>query len=343
MDSENTNLKIAVDGVTEYSKVPLTKQKMLVMSHLESPNVNERTPVGVNCVIDTSGSMSGRLGVVSKAVDFIVNEMSSKDRLGLGAFNTFFSQMYSCKNVDTEYKEYIKKSIRLHASGRTNLGAALSEGIRHMRRSVVETSETKSVWLFTDGHPTEGETNPSRLTKMVQQELGVPHTDVRIYTFGLGADHDANLLRNVAEAGDGFYYYLSNINDIGPAFAECLGGLTSTVATNITVTITCREGVTITKVLGKGGLKNSKTAVFSLKDLFSEEKRDLMVEVELDALPSTNKESTDQVILDITVQYINSNGENVVVGESISVNRSSDCTELEASSSNAQVDEQRLY
>lgn len=56
-----------------------------------------------------------------------------------------------------------------------------------------------------------------------------------MHCFGLGADHDAELLLGVADACDGCYNYLPSQKDIRFAFADMLGGVLSCVARDITV------------------------------------------------------------------------------------------------------------
>ena len=51
-----------------------------------------------------------------------------------------------------------------------------------------------------------------------------------VFTFGYGSEHDANMLRAVADAGSGLFYYIDNIDCIPDSFCDCLGGLLSVSA-----------------------------------------------------------------------------------------------------------------
>merc|ERR1712243_145174 len=59
----------------------------------------------------------------------------------------------------------------------------------------------------------------------------------RLHTFGLGSNHNARLLEQLAEHFDGMYYFMENEAGIKSGFANCLGGLLSTVAQEIEVEI----------------------------------------------------------------------------------------------------------
>ena len=51
-----------------------------------------------------------------------------------------------------------------------------------------------------------------------------------VFTFGFGAEHDADLLHAVADAGNGLFYYIDNSDSIPESFCDCLGGLLSVAA-----------------------------------------------------------------------------------------------------------------
>lgn len=68
------------------------------------------------------------------------------------------------------------------------------------------------------------------------------------------------------------YYFLQSTNDIMTSFGECLGGLISVVATNITITISISENCRVRKVLGKQDCEvKGNSYTFNLKDLSAEE------------------------------------------------------------------------
>lgn len=51
-----------------------------------------------------------------------------------------------------------------------------------------------------------------------------------VFTFGYGGEHDASMLRAIADAGSGLFYYIDNIDCIPDSFCDCLGGLLSVSA-----------------------------------------------------------------------------------------------------------------
>jgi len=51
-----------------------------------------------------------------------------------------------------------------------------------------------------------------------------------VFTFGYGSEHDANMLRAIADAGSGLFYHINNVDCIPDSFCDCLGGLLSVAA-----------------------------------------------------------------------------------------------------------------
>ena len=109
-----------------------------------------------------------------------------------------------------------------------------------------------------------------------------------VFTFGYGADHDAEMLRTIADAGGGVYYYMEGGDSVASSFADCLGGLLSVVGQNVRLILSATGGAKIVKLLGTSKTyKAAPTAdgglEISVGDMYSEEEKDLIIEVELPA------------------------------------------------------------
>merc|ERR1711916_179080 len=70
-----------------------------------------------------------------------------------------------------------------------------------------------------------------------------------VYTFGYGADHDADMLKQISEACGGMYSYIDSNDVIAQSFGDCLGGLLSVAAQNITIKINSKlDGYAVSSV-----------------------------------------------------------------------------------------------
>ena len=65
---------------------------------------------------------------------------------------------------------------------------------------------------MTDGQATEGVRTVADMAARMREAMAGVATNV--FTFGFGADHEAALLRAIAEIGGGVYYYVNNDDDI---------------------------------------------------------------------------------------------------------------------------------
>jgi len=95
------------------------------------------------------------------------------------------------------------------------------------------------------------------------------------------------MLRAVAETGGGMYYFINAVDDIPTAFADCLGGVMSVVAQNTTLTLEAMPQAAIGKVLGSAyKVETQINTVVDLGDLYSDDTKDILFELDLAALPA---------------------------------------------------------
>jgi len=133
--------------------------------------------------------------------------------------------------------------------------------------------------------------------------MGAAALPCSVHTFGFGSDHDANMLKGIADKGTGTYFFLQTKDDIPDAFADCLGGLLSVVGQNMTLELLPQNGCVIKKVHGKFKLTtNGAASVLALGDLQSEEERDILCTV---TLPSLVEPAAATPLLRATLAYFN--------------------------------------
>lgn len=132
------------------------------------------------------------------------------------------------------------------------------------------------------------------------------NSEMTVYTFGFGVDHDPEMLKQISDAGNGMYYFIENEDKIGESFAHCLGGLMSTVAQGIQLCIDLTDGVSLKEVhtLKPFEKVNDKSVKINIGDLQSEEKRDVVLELTLDPVPQPYS-VTPQKIWNARTDYFN--------------------------------------
>lgn len=269
-------------------------EKLVTMLSLKAPAAIEdaksvRAPLDIVACIDRSGSMGGpKMTLMKKTLDLLITRagLNEHDRLALVTFDTNVRVDMPLAAMDSNGRSKGKAVVNaLRPGSTTNLSGGALKSIDILAQAPNTKGRTRAVLLFTDGLANCGISDSSKLVEAVTNALRAAASggDVSLFTFGFGADHNENVLREVAAShGSGGYYYVGTPEDIPNAFADCLGGLTSVVAQNASLSLEPLGGATITRVLGT--YSRSEDGSVELGDLYSEDAKDLLVELSLPAL-----------------------------------------------------------
>jgi hypothetical protein len=194
---------------------------------------------------------------------------------------------------------------QLRAGSCTNLSGGLFEGIDMMLKRSTK-AQVSSVMLLTDGIANEGITDTRQLCETMKKLTG-DNPDFTVYTFGYGADHNAEMLKQISEYANGMYYFIERNEIIPESFGDCLGGLLSVVGQNIKLTVkSTADGYKIKKlcmIRDHTLAADGASLTMSLGDLQSEEQRDVLLQV---TLPTDVAEHADlRTVFTASIDYIN--------------------------------------
>lgn len=156
-------------------------------------------------VLDTSGSMQGKLRVLTDGVSRVLGKMSAKDRYRIVTFSTSAVDLTNGWKEASEanVQETLKQIAALQPGGSTNLYDGLSLAMKDL-----DADRATSVVLVTDGVTNTGIVDPVAFHKLTQSH------DIRIFGFLLGNSANWPLMRTVCDASGGFYAGVSNADDI---------------------------------------------------------------------------------------------------------------------------------
>jgi len=248
-------------------------------------NENDRAPVVVVAVVDKSGSMSGdKMKSLKETLEFVISEMGQKDRLAIVEYDSNVKTTLPLTRMDEAGKAKASKVAKaIRPGSTTNMSGGLMEGLRLIPEDAgIDT--VVSTLLLTDGLANKGIRTAKGIIAMVRkaQSEGVGRCTVN--TFGFGADHDATMLTEIAQACEGMYYFIENVDTIAGAFADCMGGLLSVRAQGVELELTTTSTVTLGKVYTTkevSTVQEGKKVRISLGDLQNGEERDILFEVAL--------------------------------------------------------------
>jgi secreted protein with Ig-like and vWFA domain len=144
----------------------------------------------------------------------------------------------------------------------------------------------RSTLLFTDGMANHGIRDPAAIIEAACSELKQLEMASRpctLHTFGFGADHNAELLRGLAEAGGGSYSYIEREDGITDAFAESMGGLLSQTHQAVELRVDAPPGVVWEPRTAFDVSTTGNTLTITLGDLLAEDHRDVYFDVTVPA------------------------------------------------------------
>jgi Mg-chelatase subunit ChlD len=155
MNSEVKSLSLSV--TPEVSAVIHNQNKgFCFMATIQAPEFlsEKRAPIDLVLVIDVSGSMSGsKIYLAKDTVNFVISQLSSKDRLGIVLFSSNTSVLLKLTLMDGEGKKQASIKVQqIKAGGGTALCAGLVSGVEmlHSREKGAK-NDVASVLLLTDG------------------------------------------------------------------------------------------------------------------------------------------------------------------------------------------------
>lgn len=280
---------ITVAARLEFQKIAFgNKKDAHLLITLEGEKYNgARKPLSVVAVVDVSGSMQGqKIDYARRSLKKLVEHLTDQDTLAILCFSTDVFTAFETSRMTAEAKtKAISEVEKLHTIADTNLSGATLGGYNALR----EAKEKKMVgsidraFIFTDRQPTAGVQDLPSLVKIAGQRP----EDASLSCFGFGADYNKELMTAMTKAGGGNEYHITTPDEAPKAFGREIGGLLSCVAQAVKVTIKTKPDVKIKEVLNdfdvKGNAEETE-AVITVDDVYSNEKRKLLLRLELPAM-----------------------------------------------------------
>ena len=292
----------SVKGTMKEGKVDVTLKAQRSQVKLGEPTImpgmcslmaegGTRTSVDLICVIDVSGSMSGKkIQLVQETMKFLIETLTPSDRLSIITFNSSARKICGLKTVTQENMVAFSGLINsLRAGGGTNITSGMEYAFKTIRDRKVPNTVT-SVFLLSDGQDGGADHSIKQALDIKEnEELGV----FSIHSFGFGTDHDEDLMTNIANLRDGAFYFIKELATLDEAFCNALGGIISLVANEVTVRVRLIAkdmvgGTTISKVYGdKWEKANEREYTIRLTQLMSGVSKDFVFELTFPASTSS--------------------------------------------------------
>jgi len=238
-----------------------------------------RPPLDIAVAMDVSGSMDGAKIANAKAgLRKLIAHLTPRDRLAIVTFTDHVATVLPFSEMTVSTKRQATTAVEgLRAQCSTNLSGGLLQALDHLQRGGTREGAVRRCLIFTDGLANVGITKPDQLASTVLEA----RRGIGISAFGYGRDHDPVLLRNISQ--DGEFYYIETPDQILSAFGAELGGLVSTAAQNVRLTLEPRPGVRIAEVLNDLTVREEAGKVhIEVDDLLAEQDYHVVLRLELD-------------------------------------------------------------
>lgn len=202
---------------------------------LMSPEIKQPgdavTKKNVIFVVDRSGSMSGKkIEQARGALRFVLNNLSEGDLFNIIAYDSTvesFQPELQRFNDDTR-KAALGFVEGIYAGGSTNIDGALKAAISQFH----DDSRPNYVVFLTDGLPTVGEKNES---KIVQNAKQTNKAHARIFSFGVGYDVNSRMLDKLSHACFGQSQYVRPNEDIEAHVSQLYNRIGAPVMTGLEI------------------------------------------------------------------------------------------------------------
>jgi len=266
---------------------------MLVSLISENLRLNNKAPLDLVCVIDHSGSMSGqKMELVKESFKYLLKFLSDSDRLSIVIFDNNASRLVPLVRMNEKNKKMILSKLKdVHGDGGTDINLGMTHAFEILKQRRHQNPVT-SVFLLSDG--LDGGAQQKVKATLSRYNIS---DDTTINTFGFGSDHDPQLMNDIADLRDGNFYFVEKLDTVDEAFVDCLGGLLSSIAQNVTIKISPEKSgvlkdIEIVKAYGEASMwaKDENTYITKLSNIISGRQKDFVLELNI---PANSKELQD--------------------------------------------------
>lgn len=233
---------VALDTTTLHSGE--TRIRAAVTLRGTSTEESER-PVDLALVLDRSGSMTGEpIEAVRDAASALVARLPQGSRAAIVTFDGKVRVDFALAPIVDATLPSCQQAIRAIEPGGTT---ALADGWRR-GRSVLEPAlveaagagkamSLRRIVLMTDGHANVGEQSPMALAAMSRDAA---RRGISTTTMGFGDGYDEDLLRAMADAGDGSAWYMEGPGRVAEVLEEELRAMRSVSALRVALGVSPR-------------------------------------------------------------------------------------------------------
>ena len=201
---------------------PLDSRMHLVRLGFQAPDLQDDAPLNVTLVLDASGSMSdgNRVAIAREAAESIRRSLGSRDRIGVVHFTTDVIDDLTVEHAGPDDRDVRRSIDRLAPHGSTNVQAGLDLGVKLADRVRRQRPDAYNyIILMSDGVANVDATDPFAILESAYDHNS--RNPLRLITIGVGiSNYNDHLLEQLAQHGNGWYRYLSDVDQARATFSR---------------------------------------------------------------------------------------------------------------------------
>ncbi len=208
--------------MTDVFRHPLNSSMHMVRLGFQAPELHDDTPLNVTLVLDASGSMSdgNRVSIAREAAESIRRSLGSRDRIGVVQFTTNVIHDLTVEHTAPDGRAVRSSIERLIPNNSTNVQAGLDLGVKLADRARRERPDAYNyIILMSDGVANVNATDPFAILESAHDPDS--RNPLRLITIGVGIEnYNDYLLEQLAQHGNGWYRYLSDVDQARATFSR---------------------------------------------------------------------------------------------------------------------------
>jgi Ca-activated chloride channel family protein len=261
--------------------------RRFILARITAPTAPERDtrlPVNVAVVLDRSGSMESdaKFALARPAVEKALALLNERDRFSLVVYDDHVDVLASSRPATAEaVRDALRALWTTRPRGSTDLAQGWLAGCEEVARHL-DASSVNRCLLLSDGLANHGLTDRRELSFLAAK---LRRRGVATSTFGLGADFDELLLRDMAHSGGGNAWFIEGASQIPALLGTELGEALEVTLRNASLAIALPAGCSARPVNRFRHRLVRDECVIDLGDLVSGQVLDVVVEVRFPAIP----------------------------------------------------------
>jgi Ca-activated chloride channel family protein len=234
-----------------------------------------RSSTDLVVVLDRSGSMSGeKIESARQAIRELIGRLGPEDRFALVTYSNDATLAIAPAAADDQARgAWLEAIAAIRPDGGTNMSSGIDLAMDTLERGRA-TGRVPRAILISDGLANQGDATPEGLRARASRAA---RGEFMLTTVGVGADFNEFIMRALADAGTGNYYYVRTGQDLGEVFAGEFEATRTTVASALEVSIDPGPGVTVLDAAGYPLERSGERVTFRPGALFAGQERRIWV------------------------------------------------------------------